>query len=117
MKSYTFDLSGSRTHLQINSIVFLYTMWNEYSKGHLSDNISAKDVHQTLFQKYGDSINVWSRRGHFLANCGYLKEPGTHLEQNYIFTNKFCELFKLYYQDLERIIIEYNKKCKRLHTI
>ena len=117
MKSYTFDLLGNKAHLKTNSIIFLYAMWNGYSKGHLSDDVLAKNVHQTLFEEYGDSIKVWSRRGHFLSNCGYLVEPGSHKEGSYTFTNKFRELFKLYYQNLEEIVLEYDKETKKLQTV
>ena len=117
MKSYTFDLLGSKAHLKTNSIIFLYAMWNNYAKGRPSNDVLAKSLHQTLFEEYGDSIEVWSRRGHFLANCGYLVEPGSHKEGSYTFTNKFCELFKLYYQSLEEIVLEYNKEHKKLPTV
>lgn len=117
MKSYTFNLPDSIAHLQTNSIVFLCTMWNGYAKVRSGGNIPAKDVHQALFQKYGDSIKVWSRRGHFLANCGYLKEPGSHLGENYVFTDKFRELFQLYEQDLGKIVLEHEKESKRLRRI
>ena len=117
MKSYTFDLLGSKTHLKTNGIVFLFAMWNEYGKGHSSKDVLAKNVYQTLFDEYGDSLKVWSKRGHVLANCGYLVEPGSHKEGNYTFTNKFRELFKLYYHSLEEIVLEHDKKFKKLQTV
>jgi hypothetical protein len=117
MKSYAFDLLGNKAHLQTNSIIFLYTMWNEYAKGRSGKDVLAKDVQQTLFQKYGDSIKVWGKRGHFLANCGYLKEPGAPMDANYIFTNKFLKLFKLYYKNLENIVLEYNERHKRALSV